>query len=69
MDHPVTGLPFNYDKACSTCALFTDKKRTVRGVKYRTIRCALDPEQRNLADVDINVVWKSIPACSQHTTS
>ena len=65
MDHPITGHPINYEKTCATCAMFTDKSRTLRGVKYRTITCALDFEGRNLNDTP-GTAWKSLPACSQH---
>ena len=65
--HPVTDEPFNYNQTCATCVHFTDKQRTVRGTKYRTTRCALDPQQRNLADIK-GTVWSAMPACSQHQT-
>jgi hypothetical protein len=65
VNHPITGLPFDYEHVCNTCVHFTDKTRTNRGVKYRTITCALDPKQRNLAD-DINTSWAALPACVQH---
>lgn len=63
--HPVTGLPFNYDACCNQCIHFTDKTRTHRGTKYRTTRCALDPEQRNLDDIK-GTVWKAMPGCTSY---
>ena len=63
--HPVTGKPFNYNQCCNQCAHFSDKQRTSRGVKYRTTRCALDPKDRNLADI-AGTVWKAMPACTSH---
>lgn len=65
MNHPITGLPFDYERCCNTCAHFTDKTRTVRKVQFRTIRCALDPEARDLAAIP-GTTWKSLPACPQH---
>lgn len=65
MNHPITGLPFDYEHCCNTCAHFTDKTRTTRGIRYRTTRCALDPDQRNLADI-YGTAWKALPSCSQH---
>lgn len=65
MKHPITGLPFDYDHVCGTCIHFDDKTRTNRGLKYRTTKCALDPQQRNLAD-DINTSWKAMPSCTRH---
>lgn len=65
MNHPVTGKPFNYERCCNTCQHFSDRTRRSRGVTYRTTKCALDPEQRNLNDT-AGVAWKSMPACSQH---
>lgn len=63
--HPVTGLPFNYDSCCNQCVHFCDRTRTVRKVKYRITRCALDPEQRNLADIP-GTVWKAMPGCTEY---
>lgn len=67
MNHPITDLPFDYEHCCNTCIHFADKTRTLRGVKYRTTTCALDPEHNNLADIQ-DTVFKALPACSQHTT-
>ena len=64
--HPVTGKPFDYERVCNTCVHFTDRTRTNRGVKYRTTRCALDPEERNLAVFNDGVSWKAVPACTSH---
>jgi hypothetical protein len=63
--HPITGLSLDYERCCNTCAHFTDKTRTLRGEKYRTIQCALDPQQRNL-DNTPGTTWKALPGCSQH---
>jgi hypothetical protein len=63
--HPVTGLPFDYEHTCNTCVNFTDKTRTVNKVKFRTTKCALDPEQRDLANIK-GTAWQSLPACSKH---
>ena len=63
--HPASGRPFDYEHVCKTCVHFTDKKRTVRGTRYRTIGCALDPEHRNLDDIQ-GTVWSAMPACTQH---
>ncbi|GEM_PF-6200942 len=65
MNHPITGKPFNYDLVCRTCVHFSDKIRNSRSVKYRTTTCALDPENRNLANI-VGVSWAAHPACSQH---
>lgn len=65
MNHPITGKPINYERCCNTCVHFSDKTRTVRGTKYRVTRCAVDPEQRNLADTR-GTVWKALPGCTQH---
>ena len=67
MNHPASGLPFNYEQVCKTCAHFTDKQRTLRGTKYRQIHCALDPEQRNLNEFDSGTSWSAMPACTSHT--
>lgn len=66
VNHPASGRPFDYEHICKTCPHFTDKQRTVRGTKYRDIRCALDPEQRNLAELDRNTSWSAMPACASH---
>jgi hypothetical protein len=63
--HPITGLPFDFEHVCKTCVHFTDKTRTLRGNKYRTITCALDPEKRNLADTP-GTAWPALPACTRH---
>jgi hypothetical protein len=63
--HSITGLPLDFDHVCRTCIHLTDKTRTNRGVKYRTTKCALDPESRNLADIS-GTVWTALPACSRH---
>lgn len=63
--HPVTGLPLDFEHVCKTCIHFTDKTRSNRGVKYRTTKCDLDPEKRNLAD-DRSTAWAALSACSQH---
>lgn len=65
MNHPITDLPFDYEHVCKTCAHFTDKTRTVRKVAFRTTRCALDPDDRNLADIP-GTVWTALPACAKH---
>lgn len=64
--HPVTDEPFDFQHTCRTCVHFTDRERTSHGVKHRVTSCALDPEQRNLAELDGNTVWAAMPACSQH---
>ena len=38
--HPVTGLEFDYEHACATCACYTE--RTVR--KLKVIGCTMAPE-------------------------
>lgn len=65
MSHPITGLPFDFEHVCSTCAHFTDKTRSINKVKYRTITCVLDPEKRNLADIH-GTAWKALSACTRH---
>ena len=65
MKHPITGLPFDYEHTCKTCVHFTNKTRSVNKVKHRTIKCALDPQQRNL-DSDKSTAWPALPACTQH---
>lgn len=65
MKHPASGLPLDYEHCCNTCVHFLDKTRTNRGLKYRTIKCALDPQQRNLADIP-GTMWKALPSCTQH---
>jgi hypothetical protein len=64
MLHPVTSLPLDYEHVCRTCAHFTDKTRSINKVKHRTIRCALDPEARNLADIH-GTAWGALPSCTQ----
>ncbi len=63
--HPITGLPFDYDRCCNQCVHFSDKTRTLRGDKFRTIKCALDPEQRNLGN-DKTTAWWALPGCTEH---
>ena len=66
MNHPANGQPFNYNRCCKTCRHLTDKTRTAGGVKYKTTKCALDPDQRNLAD-KTETVWHAMPACIKHS--
>ena len=65
MNHPASGLPFDYEHCCNTCQHFIDKTRTNRGTKFRTINCLCDPDQRNLDNIS-NTAWKAMPACSKH---
>lgn len=65
MKHPITDLALDYERCCNTCVHFTDKKRTLRGTVYRTTRCALDPQQRNLADIP-GTSWSALPGCAKH---
>lgn len=66
--HPITGLRILSSHICGTCAHFTNRQRQHRGVKYRTITCASDPEGRNLSE-DESTSWPALPACEQHTPS
>ena len=65
MNHPASGLPFDYEHCCNTCVHFTDKTRTHRGTRFRTTTCAVDPDQRNLDRIG-NTMWKAMPACTKH---
>jgi hypothetical protein len=66
VNHPITGLPFDYERCCATCSHFSDKTRTLRGDKFRTIKCALDPQLRNLGN-DKSTAWWALPGCTEHT--
>lgn len=57
MNHPVTGLPFDYEHACKTCAHFTTRTR----LKRKIVGCDLAPHLDG-DDFD-NQVRAAFPAC------